>query len=337
MNAHNRLMLGALALLAASATYADAGSNGRGEGKANSVRAERGFKDFVLESPISTAIKRDGSTTTSSTAPSWMSPEVGDAWKQGFKGQNVTITVVDDFSSGNRIYGNLGTGTLYLQHGEWTRLEASMVAPSATMRAQSFYSGTTVPLNSGLNVLNLSYAMYAPTGYSASQIGWSAQETSIIDYAKNGMAVISKAAGNDAVPIGGMNKSSNVDYLNLALVGAPSAIFVGALSKNGTTAAPASMASYSNTAGTDPVVQKQFLVVGVDTTKTNLAGTSFAAPIISGYSAILGSKFTTATPTQIANQLLTTARQDTVRNYNASTYGRGEASITRALAPVAIR
>lgn len=268
---------------------------------------------------------------------SWMSPEVGDAWKQGYKGSGVTITVIDDFLSTQRFYGNLGNGTQLLRHGEWTLKEASMIAPAATMRTQDFNAGTTVALNLGLNVLNLSYGLFAPAGYSAGQMGWSAQESSIINYAQNGQAVISKAAGNDSVSIGSANAAGNVDYLNVALKGAQSAIFVGALNTNGTTIAPASLASYSNTPGADETVQRQFVVVGVVGSKTGLYGTSFAAPIISGYSAILGSKFTKASPTQIANQLLNTARQDTISNYNPVTHGRGEASISRALSPVTIQ
>ncbi len=267
----------------------------------------------------------------------WMSPEVADAWKQGYKGSGVTVTVVDDFRSNQGLYGNLGQGTQLLRHGEWTLKEASMIAPSATMRAHDFNSGTSVGLSRGLNVLNLSYGMYAPAGYTASQIGWSSQESSIISHAQNGKAVISKAAGNDAIVIGSANASGQVDYLNLALKGAQSAIYVGALNTNGTTSAPASLASYSNTPGADAVVQQQFVVVGVDGAKTGLYGTSFAAPIISGYAAILGSKFTKSTPTQIANQLLKTARQDTISGYNPATHGRGEASITRALAPISIQ
>ena len=278
----------------------------------------------------------------SKTAPApqlqtWMSPEVADAWKQGYKGSGVTVTVVDDFRSNQGLYGNLGQGTQLLRHGEWTLKEASMIAPSATMRAHDFNSGTSVGLSRSLNVLNLSYGMYAPAGYTASQIGWSSQESSIISHAQNGKAVISKAAGNDAIVIGSANASGQVDYLNLALKGAQSAIYVGALNTNGTTSAPASLASYSNTPGADAVVQQQFVVVGVDGAKTGLYGTSFAAPIISGYAAILGSKFTKSTPTQIANQLLKTARQDTISGYNPATHGRGEASITRALAPVSIQ
>ena len=278
-----------------------------------------------------------GKTAPAPQLQTWMSPEVADAWKQGYKGSGVTVTVVDDFRSNQGLYGNLGQGTQLLRHGEWTLKEASMIAPSATLRSQDFNSGTTVALNRGLNVLNLSYGMYAAAGLTPSQIGWSAQETSIISYAQNGKAVISKAAGNDAVAIGAANASGNVDYLNVSLKGAQSAIYVGALNTNGTTSAPASLASYSNTPGADATVQNQFLVVGVDGAKTGLYGTSFAAPIITGYSAILGSKFTKATATQITNQLLNTARQDTISNYNAATHGRGEASITRALAPISIQ
>ena len=270
------------------------------------------------------------------TVYNWMSSDIGAAWTAGYKGQGVTITFVDDFKSSSKFSGNFGTGVQTLRHGEWTRLETSLVAPSATLVSKDFNSGTAIKLVRGLNVVNLSYAMYATSGYTAGQIGWSAQERSIIS-AAGGSAVISKAAGNDAVAVGAVNSSNKVDYLNLALVGKSSTLFVGALSSNGTTAQKASMASYSNTAGSNVLVQNNFLVVGVAGDKTGLYGTSFAAPIVSGYAAVLGSKFSTATATQITNQLLNTARQDTVKNYSAAVYGRGEASLSRALAPVSIR
>lgn len=267
----------------------------------------------------------------------WMSPEIAEAWKQGFRGTGVTISVVDDFRSGNFYYGNLGNGTQLRRHGEWTYLEANMIAPAATMRAQDFTSGQTVKLNRGLNVLNLSYGMYAAAGYGVGQIGWSAQEGSIISYAKNGQAVIAKAAGNDAVAVGAANAKGQVDYLNASLVGTPTAIFVGALDRNGTVDRKAVLASYSNYAGSNTAVQKNFLTVGVRGDLTGLYGTSFAAPVVAGYAAVLGSKFTKASPTQITNQLLNTARTDTIQGYDAAVHGRGEASISRALAPRAIQ
>lgn len=280
--------------------------------------------------------KKPGSEPAPTTSTSWMSSEVNDAWNLGYRGQGVTITIVDQFLSGSAFSGNLTGTTQTLRHGEWTFKEASLVAPSATMRSQDFNSGVTVPLNLGLNVINLSYGTPGPAGYGT--IGWSAQESSIIGYARDGRAVISKAAGNDSgIAVGQPDRGGNIDYLNRDLIGKPSAIFVGALSSNGTVTAKATMASYSNIAGSDPTVQRQFLVVGVEGSKTGLYGTSFAAPIVSGYAAILGSKFTQATPVQISNQLLNTARQDTIVNYSTAVHGRGEASITRALAPLAIQ
>ena len=279
----------------------------------------------------------DTSLATSATTPGWMSTEVGDAWAKGYKGKGVTITVVDDFKSNSLFSGKLGTSIQKLRHGQWTALEASMIAPLASVATQDFNSGTAVRLNKGLNVLNLSYGMMATAGYTASQIRWSAQESSLINYASNGTAVISKAAGNDGIAVLGKNARGQTDYLNLALRGAKTAIYVGALNTNGTTSAPATLASYSNTAGTDAAIQKQFLVVGVEGSKTGLYGTSFAAPVITGYAAVLGSKFSSATPVQITNQLLNTARQDTIKGYQVQLHGRGEASLTRALAPVAIR
>ena len=268
---------------------------------------------------------------------SWMNPEISNTWRSGFRGQGTTITVIDDFRSANAIRGNLGTGIQNLRHGEWTRLQAGMVAPAAALASHDFYSARAVPLATrGLNVLNLSYGMYAAAGFSANQIGWSAQESSIISYA-NGRAIIAKAAGNDGVNIGAANRRGQVDYLNVALTGKTSAIFVGALDRNGTPTQKASLASYSNKAGSQSAVQSRFLSVGVRGDVTGLYGTSFAAPIVSGYASVLGSKFTSANGTQIANQLLATARQDTILNYNVAIHGRGEASIARALAPVSIR
>jgi len=266
----------------------------------------------------------------------WMSVEVSQAWSQGYKGQGATITVVDDFSSRSTFRGNLNGIVQVGRHGDWTYSEAKSIAPLATMRAIDFSSRNAIPLNKGLNVLNLSYGMIAPAGYT--NVGWSAKETSIINYAKTGTAVISKAAGNDSgIAVGVKTKSGQMDYLNRDLIGSQTAIFVGALSKNGTTSSPATIASYSNIAGNNIAVQNKFLVVGVDSAKTGLAGTSFAAPVVSGYAAILGSKFKTATPVQITNQLLNTARKDTIAGYNVAIHGKGEASIARALAPVAIK
>jgi subtilisin family serine protease len=265
---------------------------------------------------------------TATAQQAWMSPEVGAAWSQGYLGQGIRINMIDDF-------GTTCDRALGRCHGAWTTWQAQSVAPRASVVTHESVTGVVGLVASSLNVFNLSYGFYSSlTSFPT--------EMALLGYAQSGSAVIVKSAGNSSIPVGAAVPSGEyrgrVDNLAVSLAGQPSAILVGALAKNGTPASPASMASYSNVAGTSPVVQRNFLVVGVDSNALGgLAGTSFAAPIVSGYAAIVGSKFTTANATAVANQLLNTARTDTVSGYNPSIYGRGEASLTRALAPASIR
>ena len=198
------------------------------------------------------------------TPQSWMSDEVGFAWRDGYKGQGTTVTVIDDFKSGNLFRGALGKRSSVQHHGAWTHEEAKMIAPLADFRIIDFSNVDAVTLASrGLNTINLSYVMYAKAGYTANQIGWSAREQSIIHHAHIGNAVISKAAGNDyGTAVGSANADGQVDYLNSALINTQSAIFVGALDRNGSIYNKANIALYSNVAGKNLDVQKKFLVVG---------------------------------------------------------------------------
>ena len=173
-------------------------------------------------------------------------------------------------------------------------------------------------------------------GNPHTNFSWSQREQSIVDYASNNLALVVKAAGNDGVAIDGINKSGKFDYLNIDLIGTRSAIFVGALNSHGSVDNQASLADYSNYAGENSVAQEQFIVVGVTGNITGLYGTSFAAPIVSGYAAVLGSKFTAASPENIKNRLLQTARTDTITGYDKTIHGKGEASLSRALAPDSI-
>lgn len=307
------------------------------------------MKKQVKQLLVLTTLSLSAPLAFSQTLEPWMSPEVVGAWKSGYKGQGAAITVVDQFSSGEKYHGSF-TGSWLdsmlenksQRHGYWTKEEAGMIAPFAAMKTHDFSNTNAVQLfKRGLNVINVSYARYSDAGYKHYQFEWNAREQSIIEYANNGSAVISKSAGNDdGTAVGSANSSGKVDYLSSFLINSKSAIFVGALNKNGTRTSKASIASYSNVAGENAAVQNKFLVVGVTGGNDlfyTLYGTSFAAPVISGYSAILGSKFKSADATQISNQLLATARTDTIANYKASIHGRGEASIARALAPVSIK
>jgi len=280
------------------------------------------FKTLALAALITSA-----STAFAQQAYLYQSPEVWAAWTQGYKGQNTVINIHDGFTTEDGF-----------NHGSWVSWFAATTAPSASVVGHQYGGQAIVGITPNkLNIFNMSYGYYSPTGTGPLV----ASTAAIIGYAQKGQAVVTFAAGNDAVPMGGVVTSGSergkIDIMSVPLAGQPSAIIVGALSTNGTTSKPASMASYSNTASASPVFQKNFLVVGVDTSAGIPAGTSFAAPIVAGYAAILGSKFTTASATAVANQLLNTARTDTVAGYNPAIYGRGEASITRALAPVSIR
>lgn len=271
----------------------------------------------------------------------WMHPEVAAAWKKGLKGQGTSITIIDDFFSDDYSRGNLGGGLSgFMLHGGWVSQHSSMIAKSANIYTEDFGEDSAVTLRAGLNILNLSYGFgcLGCSEFSDSTIDWDSQETSIISYARSGKAVVVKAAGNEyGAPVDNTSDDSFLDFLNRDLIGAQSVIFVGALDKHGTTSNKASLAVYSSIAGSNTNVQNNFLVVGVRGDLTGQYGTSFAAPVVSAYAAILGSKFRTANPTQITNQLLRTARTDTIDGYSRSLHGRGEASLTRALAPNKIK
>ena len=284
------------------------------------------------------------STMVAGGAMCWMSGDVSAAHAAGYKGQGTYVTFVDDFKSSNTFSGNWGDGPDARTHGGWTSSETLWVAPGAApnIRLQDFTDGSKLTFNTvGLDVVNASYGMIGMARfYYDGALDSYATEKSIIDAARNGEAVVSKAAGNDGIAIGGSVKGTT-DYLGNSLIGAQTAIFVGALDFNGTAGNEAALSYYSNYPGADTTVQNQFLVVGVDYKATGLAGTSFAAPIVAGYAAILGSKFTTATEVQVTNQLLNTATHVGLLDLgaagwgaeDAAAYGRGQASLKAALAP----
>ena len=264
---------------------------------------------------------------------SWMHEDVQAAWNAGYAGQGTSIIIVDDFSSGSIFGGDLGDGSDTLHHGDWVTKNAGMIATEASLQEQGWYDYSLNLAATGLNVANASYGVYS-TNKDASNSGVTG---GLIDAAHGGTAVVVKAAGNNAVAVDAANYYGQWDTLNMGLIGSQSGLFVGALSTNGAVDKKASLAGYSNFAGGNAEVQDRFLVVGVDSNITGLAGTSFAAPTVSGYAAVLGSKFTDASAIEVSNQLLDTARTDTILNYDVSVHGQGEASLSRALAPISIQ
>jgi subtilisin family serine protease len=84
--------------------------------------------------------------------------------------------------------------------------------------------------------------------------------------------------------------------------------------------------------GTMPWASGSVKINGSDFPVTS--GTSFAAPLVAGYTSIIMQKFPNLSAANTSNIILDTARTDTITGYSATIHGKGEASLSRALAPV---
>ena len=147
-------------------------------------------------------------------------------------------------------------------------------------------------------------------------------------------AIFVKAAGNNGCVI----SNTNCDPLNAVMYHSSNfknkTVIVGALDQAG-----GRIASYSNMAGN---YYDRFLVSdgrGIQKADgTYNLGTSFAAPRVSGYAAILRQKFPNLNAEKVSAILLDTATWNPSwgpRNVSSqSVYGMGEASLSKALAPV---
>ena len=302
--------------------------------------------------------------------------EVIDAWNQGWTGKDINVLIED---------------SLTVQHGVITGLLAYRYAPGANFYGFNIVGNSLATnvffnqLNSNqsgvyannikLGVVNQSYTanitslihrdqsispwtetelLKARKDYESSSfstvnrmkdIGLSGQLTQF----KFSDAVITKAAGNDSL-------FSEYEPLNWFLAKDSKInsrlLIVGALNQAGSADTPSTLATYSNTAGTDADVSSRFLVASGTTpfysgqvaiggnSVSQGDGTSYAAPRVAGYVAIVRSKFPNLNATNTASILLDTARYDTLEcSKNGGVcdpkiYGKGEASLSRALAPV---
>lgn len=160
-------------------------------------------------------------------------------------------------------------------------------------------------------------------------------------------AVIAKAVGNYG--IGTADEPLNYFLINNNAT-KPRLLLVGALQSDGYTGSKATIADYSNTPKSDPLHQARFIVAsglspfnpGNSTYYDGVlfdagVGTSYAAPRVAGYAAIVRQKFPNLSGANTADILLATARYDTLTchpNCSKEIYGQGEASLSRALAPV---
>ena len=295
----------------------------------------------------------------------WMHSDLPGVWDMGFTGDGQTITFIDNFdpTTATLVNINLDMDNVIelMAHGDAVRAFSQFVSPEATLVRHQYDPSSMPVFGAGLDVINLSFGLATESGnYEADWIeaGGHILEAELIRLAfidttlagAEESAVIVKAGGNGGyvgqggeigTRVGG-DLFGFVDVLGHDLIGAPNVIFAGALDANGTIhkrrGGTGTLASYSDHPGNNLVTREQYLVVGVDASLMEAAGTSFAAPIISSYAAILGDKFMDENgvapgATQVVDRLLDTARTDTIRNYDPYYHGQGEASIANAVAP----
>jgi subtilisin family serine protease len=158
-------------------------------------------------------------------------------------------------------------------------------------------------------------------------------------------AVISKAAGNSSIDAQyePMNYWFSKDTSIVSRL-----LIVGAIDQRDLSISNAHMDSSSNFAGSDPTIQSRFILASRTYDSfygtawdgnplTSGMGTSFAAPRIAGYAALVRQKFPNLTGANTADILLSTATYNGLAcnpTCDKAIYGQGLASISRALAPV---
>jgi len=302
-------------------------------------------------------------------------PDVIQAWNAGWTGKGVNILIDDDITNSHSV-----TTSLITHRYAWgsTIYGTSFNDYSAVQN----WDGTTPNLNSTIKIGVINASFGANLQYlTQKSSGWTSQDfqTAYTGYGSSATvhkdvfngnktnsnfasfnltdAVITKAAGNDSI-------DAYNEPLNRYLVEDPTIstrlLIVGALAQDPGGGKPLFAEGYSNTAGASAAIKARFLVaLGTTPFQTNWVswngtiisgsdngnnGTSYAAPRVAGYVAIVRQKFPNLTAPNTADIMLATARYDTLGCYtpgngptggcDTSKYGQGEASLSRALAPV---
>ncbi len=238
-------------------------------------------------------------------------------------------------------------------------------------KAGSTGSALTSPVST--NVINMSLGFTpcnngcggAPTTadfatLTSTSSGWNNNVVALLNTTSNGFnisnmlnSVVVKSAGN-------AYQDAKYDTTTAALVEnasiASRLLVVGALDKNGSTSNKANIDKligssqyYSNYAGSNTAISDRFvfaygrdpyasLAVAFNGTGSPVGqGTSYAAPVVAAYAAVVMQKFPNLDAVKTSSIILDTARYDTLTCYpncDPAIWGRGEASLSRALAPV---
>jgi hypothetical protein len=304
------------------------------------------------------------------SGPTYAAPhtDVIDAWNQGWTGKGVDVVVADGFLA-PETHGVIVTSLVarYAIGASYFGIPLDIYSQSTT---NVFYiDGTRANLQTTRNigVINTSFGVNYSNGTSDAARATTDNLTSVatlrsnwtnilkgsVGFVYQGInltdAVIIKAAGNDAIT---SDKESFVKaYADDSSIKGR-LLVVGALDFD--TNGKGFIASYSNTAGTNTNVKNRFVTASGGTPFStgdiylngtrvegsefgNNRGTSFAAPRVAGFAAIIRQKFPNLDAVKTSSIILDTARYDTLScnpNCDSNIYGAGQASLPKALAPV---
>jgi hypothetical protein len=300
------------------------------------------------------------------SGPTYSPPDkdVIDAWNQGWTGKGVNVVVADGFSPPDT-HGVIVT-SLVARNAIGASFFGIPYDLSQNSTNVFYINGTRANLQTTINigVINTSFGAVYSNGTSEAARAtvdnnlavnrslWTNILKGSAGFVYQGInltdAVITKSAGNDAITA---DKESYVKaYADDSSI-KERLLVVGALDfdSNG----KGYIASYSNTAGTNANVKNRFVTASGATpfstgdiyvNGTRVAGsdfgnkgTSFAAPLVAGYAAIIRQKFPNLNASKTTSIILDTARYDTLScnpNCDSNIYGAGQASLSRALAPV---
>ena len=338
---------------------------------------------------LNTASCKNAAADTSNcgTKLSPPSSEVIDAWNKGWTGKGQNILIWDDIDSTGSSQHPATVETIAHRYA-WGSTFYGMTYHNNTPSVLQL-DGSIAPSPSkvSIHVINMSYGANLDYYFKTHPIGaWTtkgllnarddyqasysnrADLLTTINYTGNGNtgagfdfsdAVLTKAAGNDSTASLKVEAQYEplVYWLSRNASDVTRLLIVGALTGVGTTTAKVDIATYSNIAGNDELIQSRFLMASGKVAFANgdnayngqsmsgsdpdgnggNVGTSYAAPRVAAYAAIVRQKFENLNAANTADILLATARYDTLTCYpncNKSIYGQGEASLSRALAPV---
>lgn len=299
------------------------------------------------------------SGSTTAEGPKLLSPgsDVLAAWAKGWTGAGTRVLIIDG------AFGQTGDFVLD-NHGIIVSRVLGQYAPGATLlykdldtddflltSAPSLLDGTPSSLvgSNPVHAVNLSFSFNFPLLNSATLSVLKGQAGFVYEGVDLTDATVTASAGNDTSSLTSLTSSLPFALVNDAVT-LPRTLIVGAIEVDATDGGRA-LASYSNTPGTSTTLQNRFLVAsgqaswaegyfaidGTQVSALTTQGTSFAAPRVAAFASILRQKFPSISGEQAASILLDTATTEGLScfpNCSAQVYGRGEVSLTRALAPI---